>query len=124
VTSGTIVRSKRLPLDGVARRFELEHHRYRRSWVVSVNDEKRRLKVSARLVAQPADDGQAAVVAVLVCEALASQIVVQVDLIPWLAEITDAVGSRLYPDRMRVIGQKLDSTRGVIVEEQYATIHV
>ena len=70
---------------------------------MSVDHENRALKVRARLLTEPADDGHAAIVSVLVDELSAFQIMVQVDFVPWFLKRSDAVGGRLDPDGAGVI---------------------
>jgi hypothetical protein len=112
--------SERALLNEVAHRLKLEHHGQRGAWVVGVNHEQGRLEVGAWLLAEPADDRHAAVVAVVVDKVLSSQVMVEVDLVPGFVESADAVGDCLDPHRVGVVGLELDSPIRVVVQEEYA----
>jgi hypothetical protein len=113
--------SERAFLDNVAHRLELENHGDGGAGVVGVDHEDRRLEVGAWFVAEPSDDGHAAVVSVVVDEVLTAQIMVEVDLIPGFAESAQAVGNGLDPDRLGVETQELSTARRVVVQEENAS---
>jgi hypothetical protein len=81
-----------------------------------------RLQVRPRLVAQPADDRHAAIVAVVVDAMLAAQVMVEVHVIPRFARAQrpDALHGRLDSDRLGVIPLELNAPRRIVVQEQNA----
>jgi hypothetical protein len=85
---------------------------------MSVDNEKGGLKVQARVRAKPSDNGHAAIVAVLIDKMPTLQIMVKVDLVPWFAKRSDAIGSRRDPDCARVLTEELDSTLRIVVKEE------
>ena len=88
-------------MDGIAHRLELEPHGERRAglcvWMMKRVDRR----WGARFLTDPADDGHAAVFAVVVDEVFASQVMVEVNLIPGFVKCSDAIGDRLDPDCVR-----------------------
>ncbi len=90
-------------MDGIAHRLELEPHGERRAGIVSVDDETCGPQMGARFLTDPADDGHAAVFAVVVDEVFASQVMVEVNLIPGFVKCSDAIGDRLDPDCVGII---------------------
>jgi len=109
-------------LDVVAHRPELEGHRNGRARVVRVDHEDGRPEVGARLLAEPADDGHAAVITLVVDELFAPQVVVEVDLVPGLAECADAVGHGLDADRLGIVALEPESPSRVVVQEEDAAM--
>jgi hypothetical protein len=56
--------------------------------------------MGARLPAEPADDGHAGIVTIEVDPPLTPEVVVEMDLIPALGQVLQALTGRRHPDRV------------------------
>ena len=87
---------------------------------MGVDDKYRRLEVGAWFIAEPANDGHSAVVAIMFDELLPAQVMVQVDLVPRFVESADAIGRGFDPECIGVGTEELNSPTRVVVQEQNA----
>ena len=109
--------AERAGLDLEARHLQVQGHHAGRIRVVGMHEEPGGLEVRTGLQAKPADDRHPAVVALVVDIPLASQIVVEMDLIPGSSQEGHAPLGRLHPYPFGVLGQEGRSPLGVVVEE-------
>ena len=110
-----------LLVDGIAHRLELEPHGERRAGLCVWMMKTRGPQMGARFLTEPADDGHAAVVAVVVDEVFASQVMVEVDFVPGFVKCSDAIGDRLDANCVSIFSQELDCSNRVVVQEKDTT---
>jgi hypothetical protein len=114
--------SKSTLLNGVSHRLELEDHRYRGTGVMCMDHKHGRLKVNAWFLTEPANDGHAAIIAVMINVVLTAQIMIEMNLIPWLVKRLDAVNGGLDPDGIGIDAQKFNGPFRVVVQKQHAAV--
>ena len=63
-------------------------------------------QVGPRLGTEPAHDGHPAIVSLEIDKDVSPQVMVEVDLIPGLSEVGDAILRRSHPDGVGILGQE------------------
>lgn len=98
--------AERAGMDLEAHRLQVQDHHAGRIRVVGMDERPGGLEVRTGLQAKPADDRHPTVVALVVDMPLASQIVVEMDLIPGFFQEGNAPLGRVHPYRYGVLGQE------------------
>ena len=77
-----------------------------------------KLKLYPRLSTEPAHDGHPAIVSLEIDKDVSPQVMVEMDLIPGLGEVGDAILRRLHPDGVGILSQEACAAGGIVVHEQ------
>src|SRR5208283_1331491 len=89
--------AERACLDLKTHDLEVQNHHTGRIRVVGMNDKTRVPQVRARLLAEPADDCHPAVIPLVIDQHFPAQVMIEMDLVPWLLQQIVTLPDGLHP---------------------------
>jgi len=84
-----------------------------------MNDETRVPQVLARFLAEPSHDRHSTVSPLVIDELFPAQVMIEMDLVPWLFQEFEALLDGLHPHRTRMRGQEHRGAIGSVIQKQY-----